>query len=164
MDSFDNQLREMLQSKEPPTSDAASAAGEKLISEFRRRHERILMYATIGHIGFGLLLGFCFGIMHGHRGGFWAASQMALVGTLAGLGLVVMKLWYWILTIKLDIVREIKMLRLQMLSREAVLAASDGAVSVLADLQERNPLLLKAIRWGIFASAILGYLIGLLLR
>ena len=160
---IDSHVRQVMEGKEPPPPEATRSVGDQVIGEYRKRHEKILLYATAGHIAFGAVLGACFGVLV-KGGGTLFTVQISTVAIMAGLGLVVMKLWYWTMNTKLDLLRELKLLRLQLLSPEAVLSATGESANVLEDLAKRRPELMKAITWGIFIVPIVAYVLGYLLR
>jgi hypothetical protein len=160
---IEKHLRARVEGGEPPPPEATRALGELMIGEFRKRHEKVLLYSVVAHAGFGAVLGGCLGKLIGTHGHV-EAVQISLIATLAGLGLVVIKLWYWTMNTKIDVLKELKLLRLQMLSPESVRAATGESASALEDLRNRYPLLPKLIRFGIFGATLLGFVVGCLLR
>ena len=159
MKNFDDELRELLAQEEPDTAKA-SAAGEMLLDEYRKRHEKTLICLAVFNAFMVFAALFCLASMR--RAGTNDLIRMGSVGTMAVVGIALMRLWYWIMNAKHDTLREIKLLRLQMISRQAALAASDGCAGIVADLEHRRPGFLAAIRWSNIIAAVAGWTVGVL--
>lgn len=159
MGNFDDELRELLSQDDPDTAKA-SVAGEMLLNEYRTRHEKTLVYLAGSNAFLVFVALFCLASMQ--RGGTNDLIRMASAGVSAVVGIALVRLWYWIMNAKHDTLREIKLLRLQMISREAALAASDGCTGIVDELRKRRPGFMAAIRWSNIIAAVAGYILGLL--
>lgn len=138
------------------------AAGELLLKEYRARHEKVLTYLAVAN---AFLIGvFTFTLPFMGSSSVKVAVQMAYLGTIALIGIAVMRLWYWTMNAKHDTMRELKLMRLQMVSREAALAASDGSFGIVETLQRTPHLFMKAVAWSNIGAAVLGYVLGWIVR
>jgi hypothetical protein len=96
----------------------AQALREMVSASFRSRHLVAIRLTYVAHVFFVALLAFCMGQSISARD-LRTAIAPAFAGVLAVQGLVVMKLWYWVVNTKLSILKEVRLLRIEVGSPEA---------------------------------------------
>lgn len=168
MDDFDRQLKKLLAQNGAPDPARADKIRKKTRQYFNEKQRKVDRIVTWYHVILGALLGFSIGQMAGSSG--HKSLQIGIVAIIIVMGLVVMKLWYWIMNAKLGIMREIRLLRLDMAVpknwAEKSTAGEDedeGAESASQPPFLGSPNAAKYWKVGLVAIVLAAYIIGYLL-
>jgi hypothetical protein len=157
-DNFEERLAEEARRQEEPVPDLKTLR-ERVVQEYSRASRKVLLYNGVAHCVLGFLHCLFLGQFMG-GGGLGGKIQYATLAIITCLGLVLMKLWYWIVAAKLEILQELKLMRLQ---KEGEPLANPIFGSYIASLQARDPSLPLKGRLVLIACALAGFLVAWLI-
>lgn len=159
-DNFEENLSNALKSQDPePEPGRLARLRELVMNEYGRISRKILLYNAVAHCLFGALLAYHLVRMWGGGLGIKPTILHLSVVFLTGLGLAIMKLWYWIVAGKLDILQELKLMRLR---EEGQPLATPEFRSYAALQVEKNSSFGMSVRLAAIAGPVAGVLLATL--
>ncbi len=115
MDEFEKTIRAALSDTDKFDAAKAETLRKETVQMFEDKLKKVYRYAwlyLIICVAAGSVAGACFGVSAG-LGSTWGMIASAVMFLGAGQSMVTIKLWYWIMNNKLNVLREIKQLQLQ---------------------------------------------------
>ena len=116
MSEFEHELMELLEHNGTSDTVRESVLRLQIGSEFERKKKRLLILTWVFHAVYAAFLVPGLFLVFSSRDTRSMIQGLALV-VLGNAGLVIIKLWYWIVHARLEIVREIKRLELRLSAR-----------------------------------------------
>ena len=115
MDEFEKTIRTTLSDTDKFDAAKAKTLRKETVQMFEDKLKKVYRYAwlyLIICVAAGGVAGACFGVS-ASLGSTWGMIASAVIFLGAGQSMVTIKLWYWIMNNKLNVLREIKQLQLQ---------------------------------------------------
>ncbi|NIR07918.1 MAG: hypothetical protein GTN82_21050 [Candidatus Aminicenantes bacterium] len=115
MDEFEKTIRKALSDTNKFDAAKAQTSRKEAVRMFEDKLKKVYRYSRsylIICVAVCGVTGACFGLSAG-LGSTWGMIASAVIFLSAGQSMVTIKLWYWIMNNKLNVLREMKQLQLQ---------------------------------------------------
>lgn len=115
MDEFENTIRKILGDTNKYDAAKAETLRKETVQMFEDKLKKVYRYSRLYLIicvAVDSVAGACFGLSAG-LGSTWGMIASAVIFVGVGQSMVTIKLWYWIMNNKLNVLREMKQLQLQ---------------------------------------------------
>ncbi len=116
MDEFEKTIRTTLGDTNKFDAAKAETLRKETVKMYEDKLKKVYRYAwlyLIICVAAGSIAGACFGVS-ASLGSIWGMIASAVIFLCAGQCMVTIKLWYWIMNNKLNVLRELKPLQLQL--------------------------------------------------
>lgn len=160
MSDFDERLREALASGEKLDAGRSAELQDLIRTDVRTRHDKVIMRWLVSECILLPLFGLHMGLLFSGAG-IKPSMQYGIVAVVLALAALVTRLWYWQMNNKLEVLQEVKLLRVQILSPgEAVRAGSYlSGKSIGEEMRERKQWLPLA-RGAVSAATVACFFLG----